>query len=241
MNLSLFDSNQSLLSPEQRWRVDQADAGEWLRRIPTGSVDLVCSDPAYESLEKHRKIGTTTRLTNDWFPIFPNARFAELFEQFYRVLKNNTHCYILCDQETMFHIKPIGETAGFKFWKPIVWEKGRVGMGYHYRAKCEFILFFEKGKRKLNNLGTTDVLNVDSDDAEVIGVKSIRGGYPTQKPEELLEVLISQSTAPSELVIDPFTGSGSCGKAALRIGRKFAGCDITERAANLARAGLEAL
>ena len=48
-----------------------------------------CSSPipAYESLEKHRAIGTTTRLkhskssSNDWFKIFPNARFGELFQR----------------------------------------------------------------------------------------------------------------------------------------------------------------
>ena len=31
-------------------------------------------------------------------------------------------------------------------------------MGYHYRARYEFILFFEKGKRRLNDLGVADVI-----------------------------------------------------------------------------------
>ena len=38
------------------------DAVAWLRELPTESVDIVITDPAYESLEKHRAIGTTTRL-----------------------------------------------------------------------------------------------------------------------------------------------------------------------------------
>ena len=42
------------------------DAVEYLRRIPTGSVDLVITDPPYESLEKHRAKGTTTRIGRDW-------------------------------------------------------------------------------------------------------------------------------------------------------------------------------
>ncbi|WP_366944968.1 hypothetical protein, partial [uncultured Bradyrhizobium sp.] len=46
--------------------------------------------------------------------------------------------------------KPFGEQAGFKFWKPIVWDKVQIGMGYHYRCRYEFVLFFEKGKRRLN-------------------------------------------------------------------------------------------
>ncbi|MFP9068722.1 DNA methyltransferase, partial [Enterococcus faecalis] len=67
-------------------------------------------------------------------------------------MKKNSHFYLFCDQETMFVIKPIAESMGFKFWKPIVWDKVSIGMGYHYRARYEFIPFFEKGKRKLNNL-----------------------------------------------------------------------------------------
>jgi site-specific DNA-methyltransferase (adenine-specific) len=143
----------------------RGDAIEALRAIPSASVDLVITDPAYESLEKHRRIGTTTRLkvskssSNEWFDIFPNARFAELFAELHRVLKKNSHLYLYCDQETMFVAKPLAEAAGFKFWKPIVWDKQAIGMGYHYRARYEFILFFEKGKRRLADLGIPDVLS----------------------------------------------------------------------------------
>ena len=36
----------------------------WLRSLKAGSVDLLITDPAYESLEKHRAVGTTTRLAH---------------------------------------------------------------------------------------------------------------------------------------------------------------------------------
>jgi hypothetical protein len=41
----------------------------------------------------------------------------------YRVLKRDTHFYLMCDPETAFIAKPIAEQAGFKFWKPLVWDK----------------------------------------------------------------------------------------------------------------------
>lgn len=196
------------------------DAVEFLQDLKDNSVDLVTTDPAYESLEKHRAIGTTTRLKQDWFDIFPNSRFPELFQELYRVLKPNSHLYVMCDQETMFEIKPMGEAAGFKFWKPIVWDKVSIGMGYHYRCRYEFILFFEKGKRKLNNLGTPDVL----------AVNRVRGGYPTEKPVELMEVLVAQSSQPGQLVVDPFMGAGSVGVAAYKLGRHFIGNDLSPKA-----------
>lgn len=213
-----------------RFALGQMDAVDWLRSLPPGSIDLVITDPPYESLEKHRAIGTTTRLThsksssNDWFAVFPNKRFGELFLELYRVLKKNSHFYLFCDQETMFVAKPVAEAAGFRFWKPLVWDKQKIGMGYHYRARYEFVLFFEKGKRKLNNLGLADI----------ISAPRIRGGYPTEKPVEVSEVLIHQSSSQGDVVVDPFMGSASVGVAALRVQRRFLGNDIAPKAVEMA-------
>jgi len=206
------------------------DAVSWLASLGGESVDLLITDPAYESLEKHRAIGTTTRLkhskasSNDWFKIFPNARFGELFREIYRVLRKDTHFYLLCDAETMFIAKPEAEQAGFRFWKPLVWDKRTIGMGYHYRARYEFILFFEKGKRRLNDLGIPDI----------ISVPRIRGGYPAEKPAEIADVLIRQSSEPGEVIVDPFMGSGSVGIAAVKLGRRFLGNDLNPEAVRIA-------
>ena len=208
------------------FELSNQDAVEWLRSLPAGSVDVLITDPAYESLEKHRAVGTTTRLkhskasSNDWFTVFPNARFGELFEEAYRVLRDDTHFYLFCDAETMFVAKPEAERAGFKFWKPLVWDKRTIGMGYHYRARYEFILFFEKGKRRLNDLGVADIINVPR----------VHRGYPAEKPWEVSEVLVNQSSVPGERVADPFMGSGSVGEAALKNGRRFLGTDVNPAA-----------
>jgi site-specific DNA-methyltransferase (adenine-specific) len=205
-------------------QIFHSDAVVWLSTLADASVDLLITDPPYESLEKHRNIGTTTRLkvskasSNLWFDIFPNKRFEILLKEVYRVLKKNSHFYLFCDQETMFAIKPIAEKVGFKFWKPIIWDKVSIGMGYHYRARHEYILFFEKGKRKLIDLGMPDILEC----------KRVHRGYPTEKPVQLIEKLISQSSSIGELVVDPFFGSGSTLLAAKNLDRIYLGCDISE-------------
>lgn len=211
--------------------ISNQDALAWLKTIDTESVDLVITDPPYESLEKYRNIGTTTRLkqskssSNQWFAIFPNHRFDELLQQIYRILKKNSHFYLFCDQETMFVIKPIAEKIGFKFWKPIVWDKVAIGMGYHYRARYEFILFFEKGKRKINDLSIPDIL-VE---------KRIVKGYPTEKPVNLAKTLIKQSTNEGDVVVDPFCGAGFVGCASEQLKRKFRGNDLNKDACDLAK------
>ncbi len=106
---------------ERGFSLSPMDAVDWLRSLDAESLDLVITDPPYESLEKHRAVGTTTRLkkskasSNEWFSIFPNSRFEELFKEVYRTLKRDTHFYLFCDQETMFVAKPIAEAVGFKF------------------------------------------------------------------------------------------------------------------------------
>lgn len=218
---------------EQRLqRIVCDDAFEFLAGLPPESVDLFLTDPPYESLEKHRKIGTTTRLknskssSNDWFGTIPNARFPELLSLMFYALKPNRHLYLYCDDETSDIAIAAGKECGFKFWKRIVWDKQRLGMGYHYRNCHEFVLFFEKGKRKLNGWSTL---------RSIQSVKAIRGGWPTEKPVELAITLIDASTEPGELICDPFCGSGSNGVAAALIDREFLLCDLDPKAIEYAQ------
>ena len=111
--LSLGDSP---LGDGEQYRIEQRDAVEWLQSLSPGSIDLLITDPPYESLEKHRAKGTTTRLkvsdgsSNAWFQIFPNWRFPELFAAVHRALAADTHFYMMCDQETAFLTKPVSYT-----------------------------------------------------------------------------------------------------------------------------------
>lgn len=57
-----------------------------------------------------------------------------------------------------------------------------------------------------------------------------RLGYPTQKPLALLERIISASSNPGDVVLDPFSGCGTCISAAQKLGRQWIGIDITHLA-----------
>ncbi|OLC77783.1 MAG: hypothetical protein AUH83_03895 [Deltaproteobacteria bacterium 13_1_40CM_4_68_19] len=222
--------------PPEPGRIVVSDAFELLRSLAPESVDLVVTDPPYESLQIHRARGTTTRLTTNWFATVPNERLPELLRETYRVLRPDRHFYLFCDEVTADVIKqqqkvsaarlPNGArkcSCGLVYWKEIVWAKttldgGRIrgGTGYHYRAASERILFFEKGKRALNDLGIPDVLM-----APRAGVPG-----PAVKPGAVVRTLIAQSTAPGDLVLDPFCGSGVAGVEARALDRRFLLGDI---------------
>ncbi len=60
-----------------------------------------------------------------------------------------------------------------------------------------------------------------------------RLGYPTQKPEALLDRLIQASSSPGDTVLDPFCGCGTTIASAQRLGRRWIGIDITHLAVGL--------
>lgn len=80
------------------------------------------------------------------------------------------------------------------------------------------------GSQSLNPLGKypEDVLDVSIEAPSA----SIRTGYPTQKPEALLEKIIKASSNPGDIVFDCFMGSGTTQAVAMKLGRRFIGADI---------------
>jgi site-specific DNA-methyltransferase (adenine-specific) len=66
------------------------------------------------------------------------------------------------------------------------------------------------------------------------------GKHPTQKPLALLERLIGACTKPGDIVLDPFTGSGTTGVAAVGLGRSFIGFETNPEYSKLARKRIRA-
>ncbi len=72
-------------------------------------------------------------------------------------------------------------------------------------------------------------------------LSSERLGYPTQKPLALLERIISASSNPGDVVLDPFCGCGTAVAAAQKLGRRWIGIDITHLSIALLKYRLEAM
>lgn len=80
------------------------------------------------------------------------------------------------------------------------------------------------GSQSLNPLGKypEDVLDVSIEAPSA----NVRTGYPTQKPEALLEKIIKASSNPGDVIFDCFMGSGTTQAVAMKLGRRFIGADI---------------
>lgn len=181
--------------------------------------NVIITDPPYESLNEHVRKGSTTRLVvrkngtdkRKWFPTLDTQSIADLLLNGWH-LPDTGAVYVFGDPKTICPIYAIRRAANI-----LVWDKKRIGMGYNWRRMHEFIAYYPEKAHKLRNKGLGDILRVNPVQKKV---------HPTEKPVDLLRILIENSTDPGDLVIDPFMGSGSTGIAAIQTGRKFIGIEI---------------
>ena len=130
-----------------------------------------------------------------------DIKFSDWLPEIYRVLKDETHCYIMINPRNLKDLQTDAETAGFIFQQLIVWDKGNQTPNKFYLNAYELILMLRKGKaKKINNMGTKNILRVPN----ITGNKI----HPTEKSVELMEILIGNSTNENEIVLDPFLGGG---------------------------------
>ena len=87
----------------------------------------------------------------------------------------------------------------------------------------------DRGKRGRARVGATDRYPISVLDIPGVANNSSTRVHPQQKPDALMRWLVRSYSRPGDLVLDPFAGSGSAGRAALAEGRRFAGWDIDPR------------
>lgn len=97
-------------------------------------------------------------------------------------------------------------------------------LGRELRDDDVIIDFNEKGRRKADNVWYIPIIKGNSKE---------RIGYPTQKPEALLERIITASSNPTDIVLDPMCGCGTAIAVAHKLGRRWIGIDISPTACKL--------
>lgn len=233
------------------------DATEGLAELPDASVDLIVTDPAYESLEKHRNQGTTARLgggaksNRPWFPVVPNSYFPRFFVECYRVLKPHSYMFVFCDDETSDIIRPQIVDVGFEWRKRLVWFKHTVNPQRRTCTYCDDSVRCQRcGHEYMEHNPAMGMgypfraayefiafvqkgkrkppANRSMLDVFTDPIIKSKDAYPTAKPVSLARKLISQGSFEGDLVVDPFAGSGAVLTAASELGRQAVGFDILE-------------
>jgi len=178
-----------------------------------------------------------------WKPLAKYLYYMmERLEACKRVLKPTGLIYLHCDWRASHYLKMVmDEVFGYEnFQNEIVWHYGLGGSSQsRWSRKHDTILFYSKGKKWIFNPILTpaksqkmkgqfkkqdDVWDIPS----INNMAKERIGYPTQKPEALLERIVKASSNEGDIVLDPFCGCGTMIVVAHKLNRRWIGIDINE-------------
>ncbi len=215
---------------------------EYIKKINNNSIDLIVTDPPYKTTKRGNSGNAGGMCRNKLFSkgvVFKenNIKPEEYMPEFFRILKDGSHCYVMTNHVNLQHMINTATEVGFKFVKCLIWNKGNKIMGQSYMNQFEYILFLRKGKhKKINNCGTSDILSVPNKKDKDENGKNL---HDTQKPVELMKILIENSSQEGEIVLDPFMGIGSTGVACINTNRNFIGIELDENYYNIAKDRIE--
>lgn len=118
----------------------------------------------------------------------------------------------------------------------VVWDKGPMGMGFHYRRSYETILVAQKPGAACKWYDKTNRIENIIRPTHEIAPKIIpsKEQHPTVKPIGLMEFFLHLHTEDGDFVLDPFMGSGTTAIACEILGRKWIGIEISEKYCEIA-------
>lgn len=241
----------------------QGECIDILSQLPDESVDLIFADPPYNL----QLGGGLTRpdqsvvdgVTDHW-DRFDSFDAYDLFthqwmEQCRRVLKNDGAMWVIGSYHNIYRCGAILQDQGFWIQNDVIWVKSNpmpnfkgtrlqnahetlIWAGKHEKSKVTFnydaLKAFNEDKQMRSDwtiplcTGGERLKNEDGKKA-----------HPTQKPESLLNRILLATTNPGDIVLDPFSGTGTTAAAAKRLGRQFVGIERDDAYVKLSRGRLE--
>src|SRR4051812_21263431 len=242
-------------------RIVVGDCVAEMSKLTAGSVDLVFADPPY-NLQLQRDLkrpdhSQVDAVDDDW------DKFAsfEAYDDFTRawllacrrVMKPAATLWVIGSYHKIFRVGTILQDLGFWILNDVVWRKTNPMPNFRGRRFTNAHETLIWATRDPNAKGYTfnyEALKAGNDGVQMrsdwtlplcTGEERLKGRdgkklHPTQKPESLLARVILSSSRPDDLVLDPFSGTGTTGAVARRLGRRFIG---VERDSGYAKAAVK--
>ena len=218
------------------------DCLEVLANIADNSIDLVVTDPPYKTTSRGSSGNSGGMLQKDINKkgrVFAHndITIKDYARELYRVLKEGSHCYVMTNHKNLQDMLNTLTDIGFNFIKCLIWDKGNKIMGQYYMSQFEYIIFLRKGKGvKINNCGTSDLISVPNKKTKDLNGNNI---HDTEKPVELMKILIENSSNEGDTILDPFMGSGTTGVACKELSRNFIGIELDKQYFDIAESRID--
>lgn len=230
-------------------RVIHGDCIEHLKKIPNETVDVIFADPPYNlQLRKnlYRPDCTKVKGVREEWDQFTDFKAYDAFTESWlvecqRILKKTGTIWIIGSYHNIFRVGAIAQNLGLWILNDIVWLKTNPMpnfRGTRFTNAHETMIWCGKSQKSSSHFHYETLKNLNEDRqmrsdwefpicAGVERLKTEEGKtlHPTQKPEALLHRVIMASTVPGDLVLDPFSGSGTTLSVAKKLGRHFIGIE----------------
>ena len=239
--------------------ITQGDCLDLLRQIPDASVDVTFADPPFNLKKVYNSYKDSLKLQEylSWC--------EEWISEMVRITKPTGSIFVHNIPKWLtYYATYLNKQAGFKHW--ISWEAPTAPMGKTLQPAHYGILFYAKDAKQLKfyeirhphkRTRKTQMLAKDyggkkamlhpfgplvSDVwTEIHRIKhsKFRDEHPCQLPIHLLERIILMSSDEGDIILDPFSGTGTTALAAKRLGRQYIGFELDEGYVRIAQYKLE--
>jgi site-specific DNA-methyltransferase (adenine-specific) len=229
---------------DNNFKLIQGDSLSILKKIEPKSIDMIFADPPYflsgdgitcnaGKMVSVKKGNWDEKIDIDRKHKF-NRKWIRLCKE---VLKDNGTLWISGTMHNIYSIGMALEQEGFKIINNITWKKLNPPPNISCRAfthSTETVIWAKKDMKKSKHKFNYDVMKELNNGKQMKDVwetsltkpsEKKYGKHPTQKPIELLERIILASTDENDLILDPFSGSGTTGIVANKLNRKYIGIE----------------
>lgn len=221
------------------------DSKNIIKRIPDNSIDFIFTDPPY-NIGKHSTgnipLPGRAAMNNDvadwdWIDFNPE----EWADEFIRILKPNGNLFIFTSYNQIGRwyncLDHKFDTTNFMIWHktnpaPKIFKAG-------FLNSCEMIFTCWNKGHTWNFISQAEMHNFFESAVCMRPERLSNPKHPAQKPLALLKKIISIASNPGDIIFDPFMGVGSIGVAALNLGRRFIGVEISPKYFSAAKSRID--
>ncbi len=235
---------------EEKYRIYQGDCIEVLQKIPRKSIDLIFADPPYNlqlKNELYRPNQTKVDGVNDEWDKFSSIDEYDKFTRKWlnecrNVMNDNATIWVIGSYHNIFRVGKIMMDLGFWILNDVQWYKTNPMpnfRGVRFTNATETLIWAKKSENQKKYIFNHQVMKQLNGGKQMTSVWQIplctgnerikndkgKKAHSTQKPEELLKRVILSSTKENDIVLDPFSGSGTTCAVAKKLNRRAIGIE----------------
>jgi len=223
-------------------KIYNTDCLELMKKIPSGSIDLIFADPPYNLSKSNYKIKfvksggkdlNTNKGSWDFTELNDSEKFTKKWLQAsLRILKEGGAIWVAGTYHNIYLVGYLMQKMGFEILNEVLWHKSDATPNLsctRFVADHENFIWARKGKKNTFNYEKMKELNGGKQMRAIWTRGKTAGGkkiHPTQKPEWLLERIILSTSKEGDLIFDPFMGSGTTAVVAKKLKRRYLGSEI---------------